>query len=100
MDIDNELATLEEYPQTEAELIDQESEVYDSMSDMDDEYLPADSMESDMEHAFSSFMTASESDYNGYDPSSVAKEEIAQEISDMFYSGGVHIEVAPDYYDN
>lgn len=95
MRLDAELDMIEAMPQTEMEWENEETETYDLMSDID-EYLGADAMESDIETAYESFFSNSEEDYNGYNPSEIETEELAQAISDMFYSGGYHIEASAD----
>lgn len=93
--LDDELAILEAGFQTEAEQIDEESEIEDVASDMD-EYLGEDAMESDMEQAYSAFFSNSETDYDGYFPEEIEDREIERSIENIFSGGGWHIEVAPD----
>lgn len=93
--LDDELAILEVGFQTEAEQIDEESEIEDVASDMD-EYLGEDAMESDMEQAYSTFFSNSETDYDGYSPEEIEDREIEHRIENIFSGGGWHIEVAPN----
>lgn len=93
--LEQELADMEQFSQTEAELIDQQSKLGDVEDDLD-ELLGPNVMESDMTRAYDSFISASEGDYNGFDPSSTDCLEEEQEIANMFYGGGYHIEVAPE----
>lgn len=86
--LDSELEQLEATGETEAEWIDQETELQDAMDD-EDELMGADAQESDLEHAYSSFSTPNEMDYNGWDPSEV------EEAMDLYESSNV-LESKPD----
>ena len=66
MDLDESVELMEETGQTEAEAIDQETELEDYQSDMD-EILGDEAEESDMESAYDSFITDNETDYDGYE---------------------------------
>ena len=76
MDMDEQLETLEETGQTEAEQIDEQTEIQDVEDDMD-ELLGEDAEESDQFHAFDSFVTDNEADYDGFD------EGYAEEEADL-----------------
>lgn len=93
MNLDDQLDTMEQTGETEAEWIDQETELEDAQGDMD-EYLGEDAMESDMEHAYDSFVTESEADYNGYDPDDVERAAAGYEAADVLHSEGYHVENA------
>ena len=66
MTLDDELAAMEEFGETEAEAIDQETSVEDYQGDLD-EILGDEAEESDMERAYESFMTDNEADYDGFE---------------------------------
>ncbi len=95
MGLDEELQSLEETGETEAEWTDQETELQDAEDNLD-EYLGSDAMESDQEHAFASFSTANEADYDGYSPDEITQEEEEIEASDELHSEGYHVEDAHD----
>ena len=59
MRMDDQLETLEETGQTEAEQIDEQTEIQDVADDMD-ELLGEDAEESDQYHAFDSFIRSEE----------------------------------------
>lgn len=93
MDLDEQVEAIEELGETEAEWTDQETELEDVQSEMD-EYLGEDAMGSDMEHAYGSFITNNEANYNGYDPSAVEDSANAYEAADILHSEGYHEEGA------
>lgn len=95
MNLDDQLESMEETLETDAEQIDEETEIQDVQDDMD-ELLGEDALESDQTHAFDSFITKNEADYDGYDP--VEVEEAAEKIeaADILHSEGYHIEDAND----
>lgn len=93
MDMDEQLETLEETGQTEAEQIDEQTEIQDVEDDMD-ELLGEDAEESDQFHAFDSFVTDNEADYDGYDPAEVAEGMAAEEAARVEYGEGYHTEDA------
>lgn len=95
MSLDEQLESMEETGQTEAEQIDEETEIQDVEDDMD-EIVGPDAEESDLEHAFDSFETDNETDYNGYDPFEVELGEAEQMVSDDLHSEGYHEEDAHD----
>ena len=95
MGLDEELQGLEESGETQAEWTDQETELQDAQDDLD-EYLGADAMESDQEHAFASFSTENEAGYNGYDPAEVEETEEEEASADALHSEGYHLEDAHD----
>ena len=64
MALDDELEGIEEAGETEAELIDQQTELDDFESD-EDEVLGEEAEETDLEHAYDSFSTSNEADYDG-----------------------------------
>lgn len=90
MNLDDELEIMEASGQTEAELIDEQTEIQD-VEDNVDEIMGEDALESDLEHAFDSFITINEVDYDGYDPDEVI--ESANEIADanILHSEGYHV---------
>lgn len=65
MDLDEQLESMEETGETEAEWTDQETELEDFEGD-EDEILGAGAMESDLESAYEPFSTHNEADYDGY----------------------------------
>lgn len=95
MDIDKQLETIEDSPETEAEQIDEATEIQDVEDDMD-ELLGEDALESDQGHAFDSFITDDEADYDGYDPDEVLESEQQNEAADVLNSEGYHIEDSHD----
>lgn len=95
MDLDEQLEIMEETGETEAEWTDQETELQDVEDDID-EYLGEDAMESDLEHAYDSFITTNEVDYDGYDPSEVERSADEYEAADVLHSEGYHLEDAED----
>lgn len=95
MNIEDELYEMEQYGQTEAEAIDEETELMDVMGDMD-EYLGADANVDDMVQAYSSFFTDNEIDYDGYNPMKIEENEVKYEEAAEMYSNGFHIEYTPD----
>ncbi len=95
MGLDEELESMEQTGQTDAEQIDEETEIQDVSDDMD-ELLGEDAMESDQEHAWSSFETENEADYNGYDPDVVEETAQEDEAADVLNSEGYHTEDAHD----
>ena len=90
MSLDDELEILEETGETEAELIDQQTELQDEEDDVD-EIMGTDAMESDLEHAFDSFVTINEMDYDGYDPYEVVESEEEIEAARELNSEGYHV---------
>lgn len=91
MNMDEQLEILEEPGQTEAEQIDEETEIQDVADDMD-EYLGEDAEESDQFHAYDSFVTRNEADYDGYDPAEVTETMAADEAARVEHSEGYHTE--------
>lgn len=85
MGLDDELETMEETGETEAELIDQETELEDYESD-EDELFDVDAQESDVEHAYESFSTDNETDYNGWSEDEV--EDAMREHEDSTVLNG------------
>lgn len=95
MSLDTELESMEEMGQTQAEEIDEETEIQDVEDDVDEIEGP-DAEESDLEHTYGSFITDNEADYDGYDPDEVIEEEREDEEADVLNSEGYHIEDAHD----
>lgn len=95
MGLDEELQEMEEVGETQAEQIDEETEIQDVADDMD-ELFGEEAMESDQEHAWASFETSNEADYDGYDPDEVARAAQAEESADILHSEGYHVEDAHD----
>lgn len=91
MDLDEQLEQMESYGETELEYIDQETQLEDFESD-EDEIFGADAAENDLEHAYDSFMTNNEADYNGWDAQEIEDEVDAIETSDILHSEGYHVE--------
>ncbi len=98
MGLDEELESMEEFGETEAELIDQQTELEDvegdedALFDADEE----DAAESDLEHAYASFITDNEADYDGWDPDEVVEGIQAEEDADILHSEGYHLEEVDD----
>lgn len=88
--LDSELEDLEATGETEAEWIDQQTELQDAEDD-EDELFDVDSQESDLEHAYASFSTPNEMDYDGWDP-----EEVTEDM-DLYHSSEV-LESKPDAF--
>ena len=95
MGLDEELESMEEPGETDAEWIDQETELQDVEGD-EDEIFGADAAESDVEHAYDSFMTDNEADYDGYDPFEVEEDEAVETEADVLNSEGYHEESVHD----
>ena len=95
MRMDDQLETLEETGQTEAEQIDEQTEIQDVADDMD-ELLGEDAEESDQYHAFDSFITENEADYDGYDPSEVADGMASDKAARVELGEGYHTEDVHD----
>lgn len=95
MSLDEQLESMEETGQTEAEQIDEQTEIQDVEDDVD-ELLGPDAEESDLEHAYDSFETTNEEDYDGYDPFEVEESEAGQMVADDLHSEGYHVESAHD----
>ena len=74
MGLDEELEIMEESGETDAEQIDEETEIQDVEGDLD-EILGEDAEESDLEHAYASFETDDEADYDGWSDDEVAEAE-------------------------
>ena len=94
MGLDEELESVEELGETDAEWTDQETELEDVESD-EDEIFGADAAESDVEHAYDSFMTDNEADYDGWDEDEVERAVQDAEDADILHSEGYHIEEVP-----
>lgn len=84
--LDSELESIEAYGETEAEWIDQQTELEDFESDEDDEIFGPDAELDDLTHAYASFMTNNETDYNGWSDDEVNYEMDLQESSDVLKS--------------
>jgi hypothetical protein len=91
MDLDREVEDIEQFGQTEAEAIDQETELDDLESDQD-ELLGEDSQESDLEQAYASFETNNENDYDGWIQSDQDLNEPDELDPATLNSEGYHIE--------
>lgn len=91
MDLDEQLETMEESLETDAEQIDEQTEIQDVEDDVD-EILGEDALESDQTHAFDSFITENEADYDGYDPDEVLESEQEIEDANVLHSEGYHVE--------
>ncbi|MVX61303.1 hypothetical protein GKZ27_07530 [Enterorhabdus mucosicola] len=94
MGLDEELESVEELGETDAEWTDQETELEDVESD-EDEIFGEDAAESDVEHAYDSFMTDNEADYDGWDEDEVERAVQDEEDADILHSEGYHIEEVP-----
>lgn len=95
MGLDEELESMEELGETDAEWTDQETELEDVESD-EDEIFGEDAAESDVEHAYDSFMTDNEADYDGWDEDEVERAVQDEEDADVLHSEGYHIEEVPE----
>lgn len=95
MGLDEELESMEELGETDAEWTDQETELEDVESD-EDEIFGEDAAESDVEHAYDSFMTDNEADYDGWDEDEVERAVQDEEDADILHSEGYHIEEVPE----
>lgn len=95
MALDEELENMEELGETDAEWTDQETELQD-VEDDEDEIFGEDAAESDVEHAYDSFATDNEADYDGWDESEVEEAVDAEEDADILHSEGYHIEEEPE----
>ena len=98
MGLDEELESMEEVGETDAEWTDQETELEDAEDD-EDALFDADeedAAESDLEHAYDSFITDNETDYDGWDPDEVPEAIQAEEDADILHSEGYHIEEEPE----
>ena len=94
MGLDEELESVEELGETDAEWTDQETELEDVESD-EDEIFGEDAAESDVEHAYDSFMADNEADYDGWDEDEVERAVQDEEDADILHSEGYHIEEVP-----
>lgn len=88
--LDTELDDMEATGETDAELIDQQTELEDFESD-EDEIMGPDSELDDLTHAYASFMTNNESDFDGW------SDEEVQEAFDLQESGDV-LKSRPDAF--
>lgn len=95
MGLDEELENIEDLGETDAEWTDQETELEDFESD-EDEIFDADAAESDLEHAYDSFSTNNETDYDGWDEEEVEDAVQAEEDADILHSEGYHVEEVDD----
>ena len=95
MGLDEELESMEETGETEAEWTDQETELQDAEDD-EDEIFGEDAAESDVEHAYDGFMTDNETDYDGWDAEEVEEAVAADEEADILNSEGYHVEEEPE----
>lgn len=91
MGFDEELESMEAAGETDAEWTDQETELQDVEDDMD-ELLGPEALESDQEHAWASFETVNEADYDGYDPDEVTEAADRTYDADVLHSEGYHAE--------
>lgn len=100
MGLDEELEGMEETGETEAELIDQETELEDFESD-EDEIFGEEAEESDLEHAYDSFSTNNEANYDGFDQGYSDEEADLTESADMLHSvpDAFHLESDHDLED-
>lgn len=95
MDLDTELESMEATGETEAEQIDEETEIQDVEDDVD-EILGEDALQSDLQHAYESFDSDSEMNYDGWDQGEVEQTEVSDEIADVLHSEGYSVEDAHD----
>lgn len=97
MTLDEELEGIEEPGETEAELIDQQTELEDFEGD-EDEILGEEAEEADLEHAYDSFSTANEADYDGFDEGYAEEEADLDESAAMLRSrpDAFHLEDSHD----
>ncbi len=95
MGLDEELEVMEESGETDAEQIDEETEVQDVEDDVD-EILGPDAQEDDLEHAYACFETENEADYDGWSDDEVAEAEADEEDADVLNGEGYEVEDADD----
>ncbi|MCI8468524.1 MAG: hypothetical protein HFJ75_03355 [Eggerthellaceae bacterium] len=95
MGLDDELEIMEETGETDAEQIDEETEIQDVEDDVD-EILDADAEESDLEHAYASFETDNETDYDGWSDDEVTEAEADDEAARALNNEGYEIEDGND----
>lgn len=88
--LDSELEAMEETGQTEAEQIDEETEIQDVEDDVD-EIMGEEALNSDLSHAYDSFITNDEDDYDGW-----SDEEVTEQ-ADLEHSSQV-LESQPDSF--
>ena len=88
MGLDDELEGMEDLGETDAEWTDQETELEDAEDDEDMIFDAdgADAAESDLEHAYDSFSTNNETDYDGWDDDEVEEAVQAEEDADILHS--------------
>lgn len=91
MNLDEQLENIEALGETDLEYTDQETQLEDFESD-EDEIFGEDAAENDLEHAYDSFMTENETDYNGWDAQEIEDEVNEIEVSDVLHSEGYHLE--------
>jgi hypothetical protein len=91
MNLDEQLEDLESAGETDAELIDQQTEIYDAQDD-EDEIFGEDAEETDVERAYEGFSTEGESDYDGWDDADVADKMHEDERAEALNSEGYHVE--------
>ncbi len=93
MNLDDQLEMMEEAGQTEAEAIDENTEIQDVEDDVDEIMSSqGEPLESDVEHAFDGFISDNEEDYNGYDPEEVPEAERLEHEANVLNSEGYHVE--------
>ena len=99
MSLDDELDIIEESGETDAEQVDEETEIQDA-EDVNDELLDeipgSDALERDQTKAYDSVMTDNEADYDGYDPFEVEEDEAVETEADVLNSEGYHEESVHD----
>lgn len=95
MGLDEELEMMEEPGETDAEQIDEETEIQDVEDDVD-EILGEDAQEDDLEHAYASFETDNEADYDGWSDEEVAEAEADEEAADVLNDEGYEVEDSSD----
>jgi hypothetical protein len=91
MSLDHQVEDIEQFGQTEAESIDQESELVDFESDQD-ELFGEEAQESDLEQAYDSFETNNETDYDGWGQSDLSDGQTDEYSSAELNSEGFHVE--------
>lgn len=91
--LDSQLEDMEATGETEAELIDQQTELQDYEDD-EDEIMGPDAQESDLEHAYASFSTQNEMNFNGWDSDEIEEAEDLYDSSNVLESqpDGFHLE--------
>lgn len=100
MGLDEQLDQMEQTGETEAEQVDQQTELEDFEGD-EDEIFGEEAEETDLEHAYDSFSTDNEADYDGFDAGYSDEEADLVESEGMLHSrpDAFHLESDHDLED-